>query len=244
MRTSYLVFLLLTAFSVLQSHALPPCATTFIAEDFEACPAGTWIGNCNDWQPWANGWNSDFFFITDQEHVSGSNALQVSGNGSCYEGGAYKHLPPSSHIFLQAMIKASGDGPNGCHHRQNGIEINAAGWTFEMGGGEGPEGLNCFAAGAGFFTVVEGFQNAAGRWYAVAVELDYDTGLANFWLDGQPVWTTPFDTGVQAERVWMRSGEGRGWFDDIMLCEIQGPTAVPPLSTGSLTCSRIKNLFR
>jgi len=30
------------------------------------------------------------------------------------------------------MIRASVEGPVGCHNRQNGIEVNVAGWSFEM----------------------------------------------------------------------------------------------------------------
>jgi hypothetical protein len=141
--------------------------------------------------------------------------------------------------LLQAKIKASGDGPNGCHHRQNGIAIGPAGWNFDMGGGEYPEGLNCSVWVAGYFTAINGFQYAIGRWCAIAIELDYSVGQAWFWLDGQLVWTTPFDTNFQADRLWMSSGEGRGWFDDVLVCELVSSTPVTPATWG-----HIKSLYR
>jgi hypothetical protein len=210
-------------------HPMPPCGTVLIEEDFESCPVGAWIGDCNGWQTWANGNNPAYFFITDEDHVSGTQSLHVSGLGSCWEGAAWKAVT-GTHVLLRAMMKASGDGPNGCHHYQNGIEINAALWSFDMPVDSYEGGLTCYAAGGGSFTAVEGFDNAVGQWYAVAVELDYDTGMAYFWLDDDLVWSTEFNTDVQVERVWMRSGEGRGWFDDVVFCEVDevmpGPTIV------------------
>jgi len=205
---------------------VPACGTVLISEDFESCVAGTWIGVCNDWQTWANGANPSYFFITDQEHVSGDHALHVAGLGTCWEGSAYKPFLTSGHILLKVMMKASGEGPVGCHRYQNGFDTHPALWSFEMPQAGSPGGLVCFAAGGGSHTAIEGFENAAGQWHAVATELNYDTGQARFWLDGTLVWSTPFDTSIPVTRVWLRSGEGHGWFDDVVVCQVEVP---PPL---------------
>ncbi len=206
-----------------ESHPMPTCETVLLSEDFEGCDVGTWIGDCNGWQTWANGSNPSAFFITDEHYVSGAQALQVAGSGSCWEGSAYKPLE-SDHILAKAMMRASGEGPIGCHHRQNGLGMNPASWNFDMPDGEYQGGLRCSASGGGSFVAIEGFQNVIGQWYAVAIELDYESGMAYFWLDDALVFSTEFNTNVQVGLIYMNSGEGRGWFDDVVACEA-GPVA-------------------
>lgn len=207
---------------------LPQCGTELLVEDFESCPAGTWIGACNNWQTYANANDGSDFYVTDADQASGLHSLHVAGSGTCWEGAAYKYLTGPRHILVQAMMKASGDGPLGCHGYQNGLDSYPAVWSFEMGNGteQWQGGLVCAVAGGGYSVVVPGFADASGRWYAVATELDYDMGRARFWLDGTEIWTTPFDTTQAFYRVWMRSGEGQGWFDDVRVCSLAGVSAV------------------
>jgi hypothetical protein len=209
-----------------QGHPIPECGRIVLVEDFESCTTGTWIGNCGYWQTWANGDTPSDFIIIDTEHVSGSNALQVAGAGLCWEGAAYRPFTSSRHMLLQGMMKASGSGPIGCHYYQNGFDAYPVLWSFDMPQGDYPGGLSCAVAGGGNFLAVEGFENAAGQWYAVATELDYNTGQAYIWLNGQPLWSTPFDTTIALTRAWLRSGEGYGWFDDISICDVATTTHV------------------
>ncbi|MBD3335821.1 MAG: T9SS type A sorting domain-containing protein [Candidatus Eisenbacteria bacterium] len=204
---------------------MPQCGEVLLAEDFESCPPGTWIGDCNGWQTWANGDNPGAFYITQDEHVSGLNSLHVAGEGSCWEGAAFKYFEPRRHLLFTTMMKSSGSGPIGCHHYQNGFDVYPALWSFDMPEGDDPGGLRCSVAGGGVFTAVEGFYNAAGSWYAAATELDYDAAEARFWLDENLVWSAPFDTSQAAVRVWLRSGEGYGWFDDVRVCEVIAPSS-------------------
>jgi hypothetical protein len=220
------------------SHPQPQCTSELLAEDFESCAPGTWIGACNDWQTWANGNNGADFYVTDAEHVSGSNALHVAGAGTCWEGAAYKYVTASRHILLQAMMKASGDGPLGCHRYQNGFDIYPAVWSFDMAYDSYPGGLVCSIAGGGSIAAISGFANASGQWHAVATELNYDTGLAHFWLDGTAIWTTSFDTTQVFSRVWLRSGEGQGWFDDVRVCALPATTSVEETDTSAPPPSR------
>ena len=214
----------------IQAHPMPTCETVLLFEDFEGCDLGTWIGDCNSWQTYANGSNPSAFYITDEQYVSGIKALHVAGSGTCWEGATYKPVS-SNHILATGMMRASGEGPNGCHHYQNGFSIHpVALWSFHMPSGEYQGGLLCSANGGGSFTAIEGFENVIGQWYDVAIELDYETGMAYFWLDNVLVYSTEFNTDVPVESIWMRSGEGRGWFDDVVACDA-GEQAWPPPSS-------------
>jgi len=200
--------------------SIPDWGEVLVEEDWESCINSQWVGDCSSWQTWANGSNASDFYITNETSASGEKSLHVSGSGSCWEGSIYKPIS-GEHLLVKSMIKASGEGPNGCHHRQNGIEINVVGWSFEMPYGDSNGGLMAYAAGAGSYFAIDGFENSVGKWYYVAVEVNYISGIARFWLDGKLVWTTNFDTNAIVERVWARSGEGSGWFDNIFVIDLE-----------------------
>jgi len=203
-----------------QPEVPPRCQGVLVVDGFEGCDAGTWIGGCGDWSTWANGSNGSAFFITNEQSSSGGHALQVSGAGSCWEGSTYKPIA-GAHILATAMMRASGEGPIGCHHYQNGFSVHpVATWSFDMPNGQYRGGLSCSANGGESFVAIDGFENAIGQWHAVGIELDYESGMACFWLNDSLVFSTAFNTAVGVESIWMRSGEGRGWFDDVVVCEV------------------------
>lgn len=200
---------------------LPQCWNTLVLEDFEDCDPGAWIGHCNAWQTWANGGSVSHFFISTEQQTSGTQSLQVAGAGSCWEGSAHRPVT-GTHILATAAMRASGEGPIGCHHYQNGFSLHpVAVWSFDMSEGDAPGGLTCSATGGESYVAVEGFEEVVGQWFDVAIELDYGIGVASFWLNSACVFSTSFDTAVSVEQVWLRSGEGRGWFDDVLVCEVE-----------------------
>ena len=169
------------------SGPLPTCERVLLFEDFEACDVDTWVGDCNGWQTWANGESRSAFVITDEHHVSGTRSLQVAGAGSCWEGSTF-HPITGRRVLASAVIRASGEGPVGCHQYQNGFSIHpVALWSFDMPDGAYQGGLSCSATGGGSFVAVDGFGDAIGRWYNVAIELNYENGRASFWLDDERI---------------------------------------------------------
>jgi len=134
-----------------------------------------------------------------------------------------------------AEIRGGGEAGGGCHdydvtvalRNQNigtwGIAIAGIGIFSGPGlypGNEGGEGLLGYAHdggdGATFLNLVPGYSSVIDRWYDIAFDVDYSSGLVRFYVDGTELGSLPLPgdapeyTGLSLE-----SGDGLGWVDDV-----------------------------
>jgi hypothetical protein len=208
-----------------------PSGVTIFEEHFDQCAAGAYIGNCDGWIPLYNAADDKTDnIITNTESVSSPNSAQIYGSHSSDWSAAVYRPVMGTHLLLRANIRSSGTSSGSFHYIDIGVYLGSTNDWFWTGGaaraeidspGNGFCGQGMVFEGSGTdsncVVAIPEYANAINQWFDVAVEINYSTAQARFWLNGNYRGQSFIDTTDTVSGVAMQSGNGEGWVDDIVI---------------------------
>lgn len=215
-----------------------------LSDNFESYAPGTWPSS--GWDPF---WNvitdSTNNKITNEYSREGSNSMQIYGDHSgCW--GAMTQIPVAlpKQYYIEASMMASGDAftSSSCHSWAGDIHIG-------VGSSSGTDDMVFFRfMQDGLMHGVDGsFSFSAydtNNWYDLKMNVNQEVGTVDYWINGNYVGQrfsqALMDKTSTYPYLFIGSGGGRGWVDNIKVYTSESTTTSITISPSTATVDKDK----